>query len=156
MELLRREQLEHVVKMQLLHERNLEIRSFSEVLKTLPLSAVKSFGIAVGTGSALTAAASLFVFRDFRIARNDLKVAFPVLSSYAGIDFGVNFLLTKAAGRRTPERMTSVISVGVAGGVAGYIFGKGMPRPTIGGAIAGALFGYIRNTPMEAFGLDRY
>jgi uncharacterized protein YcfJ len=156
MQRLQREQLEHVVKMQLLHERNLEIRPASEVLKSLPFRAARSFGITVGTGSALTVAASLFVFRDFKVVKNDLKVAVPVLATYSGIDFGVNVALTAVAGKRTPERAMSVVSGGIAGGITGYVFGKGMPRPTIGGAIAGAVFGYARNSPLEAFGLDRY
>jgi hypothetical protein len=142
--------------MQLLYEENADIRPYSEIVKDIPFRAVKSIGTTIGLGSLLTAGSSFFVFRKLQVAKNDLKVALPVLTSFSAIDFTVNMALTRLTGKRTPERYMSVISGGVAGGAVGYIYGKGMPRPTIGGAIAGLVYGYVRNWPLDTLGLDRF
>jgi hypothetical protein len=153
---LTKEQLEHVIKMQLLYERNSDIRHVSEIVSEIPGKAAKSIAITTSVGSALTFGSSLFVFRKLTPACADLKQAVPVLAAFSALDFGVNFTLTKGFGKRVPERWMSVTSGGAAGATLGYVLGKRMPRPTILGGIAGALYGLVRNYPLEVLGFEPF
>ncbi|KAK8896282.1 hypothetical protein M9Y10_014179 [Tritrichomonas musculus] len=155
-DIITKDQLSEIIKMQLIYEKNTEIRPFFEIVKDIPSRAAKNFGITVTTGSLLTFGSSFYAFRKFGVAVKDVKTALPVITSFSAIDFGVNFTITKAAGKVWPERWISTTSSSIAGAACGYIFGKHKLKPTIAGSVAGMIYGYFRNVPLEYIGIDPF
>lgn len=154
--LLSRDQIKHLVQMQLLYDENIDIRSYSEMALDAPKQCIKSVGLTTGFGTLATWGSSFFVFRSLKIANNDVKKALPVLGKFSAIDFGVNFALTKITGKRVPERWMSVASSSTAGACVGYSLGNKKLKPTVAGGIIGAIYGYTRNWPMDLFGFDPF
>ncbi|KAH0787890.1 hypothetical protein GPJ56_008239 [Histomonas meleagridis] len=153
---LTKKDIDELIKMQLLYDKNMEIRPIKEVAKDFPIRAIKSIGLTTAIGSSLTWASSLFVFRKPSIANNDVKIALPILTTFGGIDFGVNYTLTKFTGKVNPTRLISITSSSIAGASCGYIFGNHKIKPTLFGGVAGALYGAVRNYPMEILGFQPY
>ena len=153
-DILTKDQLSEIIKMQLIYEKNTEVRPFLEIVKDIPSKAAKSIGISVATGSALTFGSSFYAFRKFKIALKDTKTTLPIIASYSAMDFGINFTITKAAGKVWPERWISTTSSAMAGAACGYIFGNHKVKPTIAGGVAGMIYGYFRNVPLEYLGID--
>ena len=153
---LTKEQMDRVIKMQLLYEKNYDIRPYTEIAVDIPPMAAKSMLLTTTFGSALTWGSSFFVFRKLSIANSDVAKAFPVLTAFSAMDFGVNFTLTKLCGRRSPERWMSVASSATAGGVVGYHLGNKKVKPTIAGCVLGGLYGYVRNYPLDLLGYEPF
>ena len=153
---LTKKDIEELVKMQLLYDKNIEIRPYGEIAKEFPLRAIKSIGLTTAIGSSLTWSSSFFVFRKLSVANNDVKIAFPILATFGGIDFGINYTLTKATGKVAPTRWISIASSSAAGASCGYIFGNYKMKPALFGGIAGAIYGAVRNYPLELLGFQPY
>lgn len=153
---LTKEQMDRVIKMQLLYEKNCDIRPYKEIICDIPKKAVKSFALTTSLGAGLTWGSSFFVFRKLKIANADVATALPVLAGYSAVDFGVNFALTKGFGKKAPERWMSVTSGATAGAVVGYHIGGRKMKPTIAGGVLGALYGYVRNYPLDLFGYEPF
>ena len=154
-DILTKDELDHVIKSQMNTHLNIEIRPVKEILREFPMKAIKSVGISTSLGSFMTLCSSLYVFRDFRMVGKDMKVAVPALLQYSTIDFSINYGLTKAFKKRRPERWMCVTSSGIAGSYIGWHYGKRAPT-TIFGGVMGAIYGYVRNTPLTMFGFDPY
>lgn len=148
--------MKRIVEMQLLYDENMDIRPYKEIILDIPKQCVRSVGITVGTGTLLTWGSSFFVFRSAKIANSDVRKALPVLGKFSAIDFGVNMALTKLTGKRVPERWMSVTSSATAGACIGYSLGGKKIKPTVGGGVLGAIYGYMRNWPLDLFGLDPF
>ena len=155
-ERLTREDLASIIQNQLLYDKNIETRPISEILLEMPVNAAKSFLLTVGVGAGLTWSSSMFAFRRASIANRDVKIALPVLVSFSSIDFCVNFALTKASGKAVPTRGISAASGSIAGASLGYFLSDHKLKTTVFGGIAGALYGYLRNIPMEILGFNPY
>lgn len=155
-DILTKDQLSEIVRMQLIYEKNTEVRPFFEIVKDIPSKAAKNIGITVTSGSALAFASSFYAFRKFNIAAKDVKTALPVLTTFSAIDFGINFTVTKATRRVWPDRWISTASSSMAGAACGYIFGNHKIKPTIAGGVAGMIYGYMRNIPLEYLGIDPF
>lgn len=153
---LSKEQLEVLIKIQLLDQKNYEIRPRIEVAKEFPFKLAKSVGITFTTGTLLTSAASGFAMRNMKSVKEDLSLAVPVLGMFSGIDFAVNYTLTKSFGCKNPTRTICVASGATAGAACGYYFGDKKWKPTLFGGIAGGIYGAIRNTPLELLGFEPF
>ncbi|OHS95110.1 hypothetical protein TRFO_38656 [Tritrichomonas foetus] len=153
---LTKDQLSEIVKMQLIYEKNTDVRPVTEMAKDLPFKMIKNVGITTTLGSALTFGSSVYSFRRLDIATKDVKTALPFLTSFSCIDFGINYTLTKATGRKAPDRWISVTSSAAAGATVGYVFGNRRARPTIAGGVIGMAYGYLRNTPLQLFGIEPF
>ena len=149
------DQLETIVKNQLLYEKNIECRSNKEIIKELPFKALKSFSLTTGLGTTMTFGSSLFVFRNFKIVKSDIQEVLPVLSMFSTIDFTINYTLTKSLGKIRPERWICCTSGATSGAITGWYFGKSW-KPTLFGGICGGIYGSIRNYPLELFGYEPF
>ena len=89
-------QLEKIVKNQLMYEKNYEIREISEFIKEIPFKAIKNIGISTALGTTITLGSSLFIFRNIEAVKNDLNQILPVLGVFSSIDFSINYSLTKS------------------------------------------------------------
>ena len=154
-DILTRDELDYVIKSQMNTHLNMEIRPIKEIIKEIPVKALKSVGISTSLGSFMTLSSTLYVFRDFKMVGKDLKIAFPALLKFSAIDFTINYGLTKAFKKRRPEKWMCVASSGIAGSYIGWNYGRRAPT-TIFGGVVGAIYGYIRNTPLTMFGFDPY
>lgn len=155
-ELLTKDQLADVIKNQLIYEKNIEVRPVKEIVKEFPFRAAKSIGITSTLGAAGTFGASFYAFRQVNTAINDTKIAFPLIGSFSLIDFGLNYSMTKLTGKVVPEHWISTLSSSAAGATCGYIFGHHQIRPTIAGGVAGLIYGYMRNAPLQMLGIEPF
>ncbi|EAY14885.1 hypothetical protein TVAG_379950 [Trichomonas vaginalis G3] len=153
---LTKEQLEVLIKIQLLDEKNYEIRPKIDIVKEFPFKLTKSVGITLGTSTLLTAAASGFAMRNIKSVKEDLGLAIPVFGMFSGIDFAVNYTLTKSFGYKNPTQPICIVSGATAGAACGYYFGNKKLKPTLFGGIAGGIYGAIRNTPMNLLGFEPF
>ena len=155
-DMLTKDQLSEIIRMQLMYEKNTDVRPFFEIIEDIPSKAAKNFGITVTAGSALAFGSSFYAFRKLNIAAKDVKTALPVLTTFSAIDFGINYTITKATRRVWPDRWISTASSSMAGAACGYIFGNHKIKPTIAGGVAGMIYGYMRNIPLEYLGIDPF
>jgi hypothetical protein len=156
MTLLTKEELSHVLKMQLYYEKNRDVRSYIEIARDFPLRLSKSVGLTMATGIGLTFGSSFFVFRRFSTAVADVKQAVPAVAAFATADFGLNYALTRVTGKRIPERWMSVASASAAGVGVGYVVGGGRGKSAVLGGVCGAVYGLVRNYPMDLLGFEPF
>lgn len=153
---LTRDQLEIVVRNQLEYDKNIETRPLAIVLKDIPRKAIRSCGLTVGMGVTTTFLSSVYSYQGMSYARADVREAFIFLSAFSLLDFTVNETLTLALQKRRTEHWMSAVSGGTAGLALGYILSRGNTDASfIGGAI-GALYGFVKNTPLEFFGFEPF
>ena len=150
------DQIEFLIKHQLLEQKNLEIRPVKDIAKEFPIKCLKSVGITTGFGTAFTAGFSLLTFKKLESAKGDVKLALPVLGMFSAVDFSVNYSITKLTGKKNPTKTISITSGTCAGAACGWYFGEHRVKPTVFGGVCGAIYGAIRNTPLEFLGIEPF
>jgi hypothetical protein len=156
MTVLTKDQLSHVLKMQLYYEKNYDIRPYSEIAKEFPLRLAKSVSLTATAGAMLTFGSSFFVFRKLSTAVGDVRQAAPVLGAFATTEFALNYALARMTGKRVPERWMTIASSSVAGAGVGYIAGGRSGKSAAFGGVCGAVYGLVRNYPMDLLGFDPF
>ena len=150
------DQIEFLIKYQLLEQKNLEIRPIKEIIKEFPFKCTKSLLITTTLGTTLTAGISGFTFKNMESVKKDVQLALPVLGMFSAVDFSVNYTLTKTFGKKNPTRAISITSGTCAGAACGWYFGNHQVKPTVFGGLCGGLYGALRNTPLEFFGIEPF
>ena len=153
---LTKDQIEFLVKHQLLEEKNIEIRKPKEFVKEIPQKCFKSMALTTTLGTAMTAVVSGFTFKEMGVVKKDVKTALPFLGLFSTVDFMVNYTLTKATKKKNPTRLISITSGSCAGATCGWYFSNHQVKPTIFCGVAGGIYGALRSTPLEMLGFEPF
>ena len=150
------DQIEFLVKHQLLEQKNCEIRPVKEIAKEFPIKCAKSLTLTSVFGITMTAGISGFTFRNMDSVKKDVALALPVLGVFSTVDFSINYAMTKALGKKNPTRPICITSGTCAGAACGWYFGNHQVKPTVFGGVCGGIYGALRNTPLELLGIEPF